>query len=513
MSSTKPAAEEASTNPADAVAPMETSVQGSAQSAPEDKSAVAGTIADSTTKNAPAAKPEESSATSNGKVADKKENGDADKKRERGSDRKDDRYSKYGRGDARKGSYKDNYRTKSKISRNNEFENLPETDDPFEIRAQVEFYFSVQNLSTDKHLFLEVRGAENRPVPIKHITSFKRMRRFQPYSAVVAALRDSEDLIVVDDGKFSGIGNEAIQRKEPLSVPKKDSDDKYKPDLEDLYLRMFSASQNRLDASIYVKGFGTEEDAGQIAIEQFFKPYGSIMVRKRRDEDDNWKGSVFVEFDSEDSQEQFLALDPKPKFNGNELTIMGKKAYSEMKCKEKGIIPAWQQVPGAGEGPRTYRERDNRGGRGRGRGRGRGGHDGRGRGYDRRNNDRRQNRRDRSRSHSPHEGPRYRRERSGSRDSRDSRDWNGRRDKFQKSRDFGHDKRDGSDKYDRPHFKKEDDKNNTGVYVSESIIRDADGVPIVQDTRDAASKATKRKAEDDTSNTTKKSKIEIKLDA
>jgi lupus La protein len=347
--------------------------------------------------------------------------------------------------------------------------------------TKVEFYFSVHNLSTDRHLFLEIEGANNRPVPVKHITSFKRMRRFQPYSAVVAALRDSESLILLDEGEYSGAGKEAIQRKEPLPVPTREGDEEKKPSLEELYDRMFRASQNKLDASVYVKGFGNLEEAGQIALEDFFKPYGAVMVRRRRDEDDNWKGSVFVEFDTEDSQQQFLALDPKPKFNGNELTIMGKKEYSEMKCKEKGIVPAWRQEPGAGEGNRSN-WRDNRGGRGRGAGRGRGrGGDRGGRGRDRRDGDRR-------------------RDRSG---SPDNKDWNGRRDKFQKSRDYnGRDKRDN---------KKTEDKDDS----AKSVIRDADGVPIIQDTSKEPTKATtKRKAEDDDSaEKPKKSKIEFREDA
>ena len=78
-----------------------------------------------------------------------------------------------------------------------------------EIRSQVEFYFSTHNLVTDEHLFKELDGPNNRPVSIKHIADFKRMRRFQPYSAIVAALRESKDLVVVDDGEFSGQGNEA----------------------------------------------------------------------------------------------------------------------------------------------------------------------------------------------------------------------------------------------------------------------------------------------------------------
>lgn len=364
---------------------------------------------------------------------------------------------------------------------------------------KVEFYFSTQNLSTDKHMFFEVDGPNNRPVSIKHLHTFKRMRRFQPYSAIVAALRDSDQLVVVDEGDFAGAGKEAVQRKEPIAIPEYDRDEKQKPSTQVLFDRLFHRSRNSLDASIYVKGFGDEDAAGQIALENFFKPYGAVMVRKRRDEDDKWKGSVFVEFDGEESQQQFLALDPKPKFNDNELTILSKKEYSEMKCKEKGITPAWERKAGAGEGTRGQYHHDRRSGRG---GRGRGRYNDRSGRYNDRSG-RRDRDRSRSRSRSPYERRRrYRSESRSSEGSGDSRDWNNRRDKFQKSREFK-DERRGKKHYDSD--------NKWG------IKKDRDGVPIVQDTRgqpDESPKSNKRKGEDiERDETSKKSKVEIKEDA
>lgn len=55
------------------------------------------------------------------------------------------------------------------------------------------------------------------------------MRRFQPYTAIVNALRESKDLVVVDDGDYSGTGKEAVKRKEPISVPARDDDEKNPP--------------------------------------------------------------------------------------------------------------------------------------------------------------------------------------------------------------------------------------------------------------------------------------------
>lgn len=337
-----------------------------------------------------------------------------------------------------------------------------------------------------------MRGPFNKPISLKHLSTFKRMRRFQPYTAIVAALRESESLVVVDDGEYSRPGNEGVRRKDPIDVPgfDADNDDSH---WEDLFNRFRKQSGNKLEASIYAKGFGDEEKAGQIAIEKFFRPYGAVVVRKRRDAETNkWKGSVFVEFESAEAQEQFLALDPKPKFNDNELSVMGKKEYNEMKCKEKGIEPGYHND--------THRERNrdqNRDSRGRGRGRGgrgRGDRGGRGGGRGRYNDrsDRRDSRRDRS--HSPRER-RHRRDGSA-----DSRDWNDRRDKFQKSRDYKDDRRGNKKSNDSPEKRE--------------VAKDENGVPVVRDSRsDEPAKSNKRKADGEHENSPKKSKIEIKEDA
>ncbi|KAF1838957.1 hypothetical protein BDW02DRAFT_564559 [Decorospora gaudefroyi] len=459
------------------------------------------------------AKAETAEATTDSKPAEKASraddgeekwalNGKSDEKNGRRNDR-GDRHDRYvrdnqrrdgarGRGQGR-GSFHGKANGHSRTNKQNrEFDNLPETDDPNEIRAQMEFYFSAQNLATDKHMFEVLEGPKNKPVPIHHICTFKRMRRFKPYSAVVAALRDSEDLVVVDDGEYNKPGSEAIKRKEPLVVPSNDGDEQKSPTTEELFYRLKNGSSNNMETSVYVKGFGKEEDAGQIALEKFFRPYGAVMVRKRRADDNAWKGSVFVEFDNEESQKQFLALDPTPQFNGNELVTMGKKEYILMKCKEKGIKPDWELTPQEKyEQRKKQREAngDNHGrswgGGSRGnRGQSRGGRGGRG-GYDRRDN-----RRDRNRSRSP----RRRRDHSASGDSVDSRDWNERRNRFKSGKD---------DRGSRKEEKKE-------------IDRDAHGVPVVKDSRteaEIAANSNKRKADDgEREGSPKKSKIEIKQD-
>jgi lupus La protein len=192
-----------------------------------------------------------------------------------------------------------------------EFPELPPSDDPVAIRKQVEFYFSDSNLAYDDYMNKLVGGADNNSVPIATITNFKRMRHFQPFSAVVSALKESETLNVV------GEKEDHIQRKTAF-VP---------PELDDEY------NDPSMFKSIYAKGFGDEEPTTQMDIEKFFAPYGPVnMVRMRRKlPKRDFKGSVFVEFESKELQEKFLALEDKPEYEGKKLQIMSKEEY----CKDK----------------------------------------------------------------------------------------------------------------------------------------------------------------------------------
>ncbi|KAF2837154.1 hypothetical protein M501DRAFT_187744 [Patellaria atrata CBS 101060] len=301
-----------------------------------------------------------------------------------------------------------------------QYDHLPETDDPDEIRKQVEFYFSEANLHKDQNLLNKVGGAANNPIAIKYIHGFKRMKRFQPYSAVVAALKDSKFVEVNE--------NDEVRRREPLSK-------NYSTDVHENRKVYQSANHHR---AVYVKGFGKETPTTQLDLEAFFAPYGPIEeVRLRREtnpqsEDYNkFKESVFVGFQTEEAQQAFLALDPKPKWNGQDLLIMSKDAYVVLKGKEYA-----GKMKNDGKSSDRHDNRDkyrgNNGARaGRG-GRGGGRFD---RGRDRRDRDRRPG-------------------------NRDERDWNGRRKDFQNG------------KSDKPKRKEKSASPKRRV--------DAHGIPIVE---------------------------------
>ncbi|KAL8640064.1 MAG: hypothetical protein Q9228_002974 [Teloschistes exilis] len=252
-----------------------------------------------------------------------------------------------------------------------------ESSDPVAIRKQVEFYFSDSNLGQDAFLFDKVQGHDNKPVPISVIHSFKRMRHFQPFSAVVEALKESATLQVVNEDQ--------VQRKVALPEVLKDKSLK---EVKHVFL------DQAMKRSVYVKGFGEEKPSTQFDVEAFFAEYGTTnSVRLRRRMDKLFKGSVFVEFDSEETQQKFLALDPPPKWNGEDLMIKSKKQYCDDKVEDiKAGRIAPRDPPWDSRDWKTRREEDQRnvhqkgGGEkgfgshrdGRGRGRGRGGREGRG---------------------------------------------------------------------------------------------------------------------------------------
>ncbi|KAK4126206.1 hypothetical protein N657DRAFT_567968 [Parathielavia appendiculata] len=223
----------------------------------------------------------------------------------------------------------------------------PVTDDPSKIRAQVEFYFGDSNLPIDKFMWEQTGGEENKPMPLKTICNFKRMRQFQPYSAVVAALRESEFLDVLGDE-----GEETVKRKVGyVSVPE--------------------AQKARLERSIYAKGFGDEEPSTQFDVEAFFSKHGHVNhVKLRRTHEELFKGSVFVEFSSVEEADAFVKLDPKPTWKGHELLIMKKKDYLEEKTRQ---IREGEKEPNQHRRVTFFEGKERGGARGGARGRGRGG--------------------------------------------------------------------------------------------------------------------------------------------
>ena len=184
------------------------------------------------------------------------------------------------------------------------------------------------------------------------------MRHFQPFGAVVDALKGSSVLEVVELAKQNGeVGkekNEEVDGKverdskdeegsKNEDKSKDEQDKSMQPEVEICVKRKTplaaatSGTQNEIkkafeDAalarSVYVKGFGKENYNTQFEIEAWFSEFGPTnAVRLRRDEHKTFKGSVFVEFDSEATAKNFVELSPPPAFRDRNLTVKSKKQY------------------------------------------------------------------------------------------------------------------------------------------------------------------------------------------
>lgn len=187
------------------------------------------------------------------------------------------------------------------------------------------------------------QGTENKPVELKKIHSFKRMRVFQPYSAVVAALRESDFLDV--EGEED---TETVKRKVP-------------------YKSAQGAKRDSEAASVYVKGFGDETPTTQFDLESFFADFGTVKaVKLRRTDVGLFKGSVFVTFSDVETAKKFLELDPAPKWKEGDLKIMSKHDY----CEEKAVLIREGKLQPNSSGPKFYEGTE---GKTRGRGAHRGG--------------------------------------------------------------------------------------------------------------------------------------------
>ncbi|CAO1628683.1 unnamed protein product [Sympodiomycopsis kandeliae] len=187
---------------------------------------------------------------------------------------------------------------------------------------QVEFYFSDTNLPFDKFLWTLSRKDDGW-VPISTIASFKRMRQVRDTLGVekILQLLQPSELLQVD------AENQKVRRKSPLE-PQRDA----------------------YDRSIYAKGFPAETDSLQKDMEVFFAQFGQISAVRMRREDKKprtFKGSVFVEFAVLDEMNKFLekAKAEPVKYQDQELLVMTKDEYCQMKMKEKGIDPSTVRKP------------------------------------------------------------------------------------------------------------------------------------------------------------------------
>ncbi|KAK4525773.1 hypothetical protein GAYE_SCF16G3682 [Galdieria yellowstonensis] len=172
------------------------------------------------------------------------------------------------------------------------------------IKNQVEFYFSDSNLPRDKFLRSQTGEAGDGYVNLDIVANFKRLKSLTTDLSVIRTALKTSQLVELNEDKTK------LRRKYPLPP---------------------SISNKR--KTIYVKGFPTEEEPQLESVVELFSPYGVVRsVRFRRYPDTKkFKGSAFIEFETEEQAQRAAEEEFLKDQSGAELEVLTKDEYFKRK--------------------------------------------------------------------------------------------------------------------------------------------------------------------------------------
>ncbi|XP_067891484.1 lupus La protein isoform X2 [Heterodontus francisci] len=179
------------------------------------------------------------------------------------------------------------------------------------ICEQIEYYFGDHNLPRDKFLKEQIK-LDDGWVPLEIMIKFNRLSRLTTdFTVIVEGLKKSKSgLLEISEDKTK------IRR----------SPSKPLPEFEDYKISVKARS-------VYVKGFPTSTTLDEI--KNWFDENGPVEnIQMRRTLQRQFKGSVFVVFDSIDSATNFVETTGL-KYKDNDMIVLFKEAYFVKKAEEK----------------------------------------------------------------------------------------------------------------------------------------------------------------------------------
>ncbi|XP_051938903.1 lupus La protein [Hippocampus zosterae] len=192
---------------------------------------------------------------------------------------------------------------------------MSEEMSPVEVKVarQIEYYFGDHNLLRDKFLKEQLQ-LDDGWVTLETMLKFNRLKSLtSDGDVIVSALQKSTSgLLEISEDKTK------IRRcpEKPL------------PELNDEYK---DAVKHK---SVYMKGFplGTSLDE----IQEWLNGKGNIEnIQMRRDMERQFKGSIFICFDTDESSKQFLERTDIKSFKDNEMLVLSREAYHAKKAEER----------------------------------------------------------------------------------------------------------------------------------------------------------------------------------
>ncbi|XP_018584325.1 lupus La protein [Scleropages formosus] len=195
-----------------------------------------------------------------------------------------------------------------------------QTQSPLEkkVAEQIEYYFGDHNLPRDKFLKEQLK-LDDGWVPLETMIKFNRLNRLTTdFNVIIESLQKSATgLMEISEDK------KKIRRS--LSRPLPEVNDEYKDALK--------------HKSVYIKGFPIETTLDEI--QEWLAGKGNIEnIQMRRNLQRQFKGSIFLVLDSEESAKQFVAHPDVKTFKDNEMIVLLKEDYYAKKTEERKQIRA-----------------------------------------------------------------------------------------------------------------------------------------------------------------------------
>nr|XP_020452001.1 lupus La protein [Monopterus albus] len=186
---------------------------------------------------------------------------------------------------------------------------------PLEVKVarQIEYYFGDHNLPRDKFLKEQVQ-LDDGWVTLETMIKFNRLKTLTTDSSViVAALQKSKTgLLEISEDKTK------VRRSPNKPLP--EQNDEYRDALK--------------QKSVYIKGFPLNTTLDEI--QEWLNGKGAIEnIQMRRTLLRQFKGSVFICFDTEESSKQFLQRSDIKSFKDNEMLVLSREDYHAKKLEER----------------------------------------------------------------------------------------------------------------------------------------------------------------------------------
>ncbi|KAM6979204.1 lupus La protein isoform 1-T2 [Tautogolabrus adspersus] len=186
---------------------------------------------------------------------------------------------------------------------------------PIELKVaqQIEYYFGDHNLPRDKFLKEQLQ-LDDGWVTLETMLKFNRLKSLTTESSViVAALQKSKTGLLE-------ISEDKTKVRRSLEKPVPEVNDEYKDALK--------------HKSVYIKGFPLETTLDEI--QEWLNGKGIIEnILMRRNLQRQFKGSVFICFDTEEASKQFLEREDIKTFKDNEMLVLSREAYHAKKAEER----------------------------------------------------------------------------------------------------------------------------------------------------------------------------------